>query len=767
MKSALTAIGRGLFSFVYGLLVAVFFVPATFGVPTVHAAPAGHSSAAELQQSLRTYFSGVQHVRDSLPSDGFDPAAVVREVGGDPEDLRDWVADNITWVPYEGQLRDPSAVVLDRTGNSLDRAVLLSRLLALAGHQSRLARAGVTEEWAARHLAGHLADPVDLRPARLPEMYEVPDEVTDPERRATLNSLIRREERNLENLAARVETQLPILRGWFSDIRSDDAVQAPGVTEHWWVEVPDSGQRLDPSRAPVLEAEETLSPGDIPDERRHTVVLSFQIEKWEEGRLVTETAFRHPVHAVETGNRHFRIGFVPDGVQFDLQKFQEDPDASLATLREAATGAEDWLPYMDIDNEMIAEFSFSKGGRLHQDHRDSAQGGAMRQASGLLGGLGRGASTSRESTVLTAVSLELEWRIPGQEPRTETRILYDLLDADTRSDSEALAERPAVDEEEQTRRGIALMQHHTFLMQTSSFTRNFVSAMNADHLLSNRSAIMAASHYHGRKDPGNMQQAFEKITRFPEELYQFGLIRFMLNPHQTRQYLHEPSLIGWHQHIEFTEEGRLRYQRGYDLISTAVLPGSPAQDAAEIRLDQGVIDAATEAVLTEKPEQPTYSTSTLLQRTSAETWTRLDSQTDLDAISDGLSSKVYHQLKEVLDRGQVVMLPENLAELDALEAAWWELSPDSGKVTARLSQNGGGSSLTEQVVVQFLTIKGQLTLLAFSFAMCHDDPSFGCLLCLLLTGTVILLSVLIPGPGAAAAFALGNLPLTLGCGIFG
>ena len=77
-------------------------------------------------------------MRDA-PRDRWDPAYVVKALGRNPDTLFAWVRENTTWIPYRGVLRGPMGVLMDRQGNSLDRATLLAALLVEAGHEARLA----------------------------------------------------------------------------------------------------------------------------------------------------------------------------------------------------------------------------------------------------------------------------------------------------------------------------------------------------------------------------------------------------------------------------------------------------------------------------------------------------------------------------------------------------------------------------------------------------------------------------------------------------
>src|SRR5262249_14598712 len=76
-----------------------------------------------------------------IPRDTFDVGAVAKNVGPDPDKLRQWVRTQTRLVPYKGLLRGARGVLMDRVGNSLDRSLLLASLLEVQGFSVRLARA--------------------------------------------------------------------------------------------------------------------------------------------------------------------------------------------------------------------------------------------------------------------------------------------------------------------------------------------------------------------------------------------------------------------------------------------------------------------------------------------------------------------------------------------------------------------------------------------------------------------------------------------------
>src|SRR5882724_2295615 len=117
--------------------------PARSIAPVTNNSP---QEAAQISGALIELAKLYTKVDRDLPRDTFDPQAVIQKVGNDPVKLFEWVRDQTSYVPYRGSLRGPIGVLMDRNGNSLDRALLLARLLSLTGQQVRLAHGTIAAD---------------------------------------------------------------------------------------------------------------------------------------------------------------------------------------------------------------------------------------------------------------------------------------------------------------------------------------------------------------------------------------------------------------------------------------------------------------------------------------------------------------------------------------------------------------------------------------------------------------------------------------------
>ena len=105
-------------------------------------------TAATLERSLQALAAG----DSASPRDRWDPEYVSDQLGRNPRAIIRWVRSHTNWIPYRGVLRGPAGVLLDRQGNSLDRALLLAAILAHAGDTVRLAHGELTREHALARL---------------------------------------------------------------------------------------------------------------------------------------------------------------------------------------------------------------------------------------------------------------------------------------------------------------------------------------------------------------------------------------------------------------------------------------------------------------------------------------------------------------------------------------------------------------------------------------------------------------------------------------
>ncbi|MBI4603972.1 MAG: hypothetical protein HY721_18610, partial [Planctomycetes bacterium] len=273
---------------------------------------------------LERLLDAVEEAAREMPRDRFDVHGVLDAAGRDPEKLLGWVKANTEWVPYEGALRGAAGVLMDRLGNSLDRAILLLELARAAGQKARLARGELSDE-EARRIIERAAVPRPVPPAREAEalgpamaraLADFP-ELGDWRRTAAHESARAAEEAVQAAAAAAAEVDALVggPRGpGAAEAEADQdgrpkrgAALLAAARDHWWVQVRRGGEwiHLDPlapaaggalaGEGQPLEAE--APPGRLPVEEAlcHEHEIREVIEKWAAGRLEELTALRRSV----------------------------------------------------------------------------------------------------------------------------------------------------------------------------------------------------------------------------------------------------------------------------------------------------------------------------------------------------------------------------------------------------------------------------------------------------------------------------------------
>jgi transglutaminase-like putative cysteine protease len=234
---------------------------------------------------------------EGFSSDRLQRELVLEQTGSDPMAIRDWVSQHTTWVPYEGVLRGADGVLMDRTGNSLDRALLLAALLDDAGHATRLTHASLSPDAAASVVASSGAA-VD-GDAATPPLEAVPE----------LAGYLEAIERNSEAVLGLVDSSVDSA----AELDAADAAAA----DHWWVqaEVDGTWQDLDPAGLIVEGVPEVVEASDETDalaDLRHSVTIRLVAERTEPDEVTTFVPLEY-THALGTGDPlpTFELEFTP------------------------------------------------------------------------------------------------------------------------------------------------------------------------------------------------------------------------------------------------------------------------------------------------------------------------------------------------------------------------------------------------------------------------------------------------------------------------
>jgi hypothetical protein len=568
-----------------------------------------------LADRIERLFDAVDQADRALPRDSFDVAAVVASVGKDPQKLFEWVRDQTKWVPYRGALRGASGVLQDRTGNSLDRALLLAELLRAAGHPVRLAQARLTDAQAA-DLSRKLSTAAAAAAAN-PAAEKANDtswdraldeqarrEGADPVQfRRDVEKLIAPVAKLSEELSERVAAQVPALMEALGDAAAgaratgkpdagkDEAARLDALRDHWWVQRQDAGKWVDldptlPDAKPtdaVWPAARTLplkDPGQLPVDAAlcHEVTFRVVVEQWKDGKLTQAPVLAHALRPAEVVGKRVVFTHAPMDWPADLDLSAEaDP---LAKLRDLLVKQKGWVPMLTVDGKQVMQAAFMSNGSIDPKpnfdaiaNAGKAVSGAAAKAATLLDKLdedpGAGASAAKpgdDAGVLTAEFIDYEIRVPGSPPRTERRPVFDLVGPAARASASnpggaaaapgvgALAE-PKVGEREFLVRALALGGTGEIVVSGARPSYESVQHLLNQNLLASRDALLKMVRAAAAGDEKAALRSGESLEPMPAEPYLFAVARWVWGRNAGRAYVDRPNVWAYHRALAAPDAG--------------------------------------------------------------------------------------------------------------------------------------------------------------------------------------------------------------------
>ena len=357
--------------------------------------------ARELGAALKAVEDGE---RES-PRDRWDPVYVVNALGSDPRALFDWVREDTSWIAYRGLLRGPIGVLMDRQGNSLDRAVLLATLLESAGHTVRLAHGELTRQQAFDVLPLLVADRAAAFAAQGLPIPEGPgsavQQVASEYRLdgVALNQQLQDQAQTVLRIASELDARVVDQTGrllkavqrpndedmWSQEV--DAAITA--LTDHWCVQRQSGGTWVDldllsSNGAALATPTKTLAAAAVSSEQHHEIAVRVIAEQWADGKVREFTALEHTLRPADLIGRSVVLQFWPTA--------RADPQTSLppaSDWRSDALSHHEWDTLLAVDAQLLASATIPDTGEDPFSPKGGAFGGIGGAISGLASGSGK------------------------------------------------------------------------------------------------------------------------------------------------------------------------------------------------------------------------------------------------------------------------------------------------------------------------------------------------------------------------------------------
>jgi hypothetical protein len=673
---------------------------------------------AMLDSSLRALEDGVRDAR----RDRWDPAYVVEKVGQDPDSLYRWVHDNTAWIPYRGSLRGPVGVLMDRQGNSLDRALLLANLLQRAGHTVRLARTVIPLERAAAMLPEQaskrpreVGGDVDLLaepPVSISEAagaYGLDGKAIEQ----TLESFDEATAELVDKVEQRVAVQSErLLRSvdgldpsaeW--TVRADSALAM--LRDHWWVQLNATGSwqdldlvRLDTMSVPMAAPIETLESTGVDSALHHQVTIRVVTERFTAGRLVEERVLEHTLRPSEMIGRSIVLQFWPTAWQP-----RDSMSGSARTLRLFAMEQDQWRASLVIAGDAVAEATLEESTR------------SADRATGSLGGLGgamtRALDTRRdeEDSVLTAASIEYVMDVPGRASRVLRRSVFDLIGPAAR---QAGVAAPAFDERHRLDRSLSLMMRTEILPVVAQPNADFVAHLAAQSVLANADLLRALSHPGFGPYAAAMDSLLNTAQPGVGPLYALAALRHHANG--TTAFIDQPAILTRHRYPRVDGDS-IALADAADIVANEMGIGLRESDGFAARVVQGVWDTNLEALLGLAGGPVGNAAAAFDANRNWRTLTRDDRERlpELRLPADALT-RIGHDL----DSGYTVVVPERPITVDRRQfTAWWRIHPRTGDALG-IGENGWGQGSEYSLTTNIIIVGGRA--FVFEYGLCQFIP---------------------------------------------
>lgn len=659
------------------------------------------ASAARLAE-IDNSFRAIEDGERGAPRDLWDPDYVVRLVGRDPQQLTEWVRANTVWIPYRGVLRGPIGVLNDRQGNSLDRAFLLATLVTKAGHTVRLAHGEMALEQARALLprlvnerARFVQEMTLPKPDPLPDIQAVAaqyhlDAAAIEQR---LESQRGGFEQMVSQLQARVTDQSQRLMSAISSHEADSEwarryeSTIAALRDHWWVQQQLGTEWIDmdvmgpddaPDR-PLAMANETLTLDQLVGEPLyHEIVVRLVTEQWADGRLSERNAFEQTLRPAELVDKPVVLQLWPvDFVGDTTRRTQSD-------LRSTVLDERYWTASLLVGRDARGTTAIVRTGDAFEPPRDiNPMGSGLGNA--IANALAPRPATPQDSVhkELSAVWIEYEIRVPGEEPRKYRRTVFDLIGPAAR----AATERPPLqlDEKRKLIRALSLMMRTEILPLNCRLAPQFVMHLASQSLLGSRELLRAAAQ--GQLTPASSvsDSLLDSAAPTISALYTLAVARFSLSQDALSIFIDRPQLFTRHLYA-VPSDSAIVLRDATDIVANEVGVGLEQPDAIGVRLAQGVLDTNAESVLQGGSSFSNAGNAFAASRS----WLTLAAKDASTSRGLKLSEDVRRQIGADVAAGYTVVAPGGaLPNKMEASASWWRIDPATGTALG-ISANGWG-----------------------------------------------------------------------------
>lgn len=664
-----------------------------------------------------------------LPRADFDPAALVKTVGTEPQALFEWVRDHTWWAPYRGLLRGAKGVMLDRVGNELDRTVLLGELLRRAGHTVRLAHAKLPET-KARDLYVRIRPIPEQRrgvsPATgglSPDRLRVADRIIPGFAHAIQASTVTSKQLRADG-AALVRSQADavtaaVRAGASPKPEAEQRAAITALQDHWWIEqqtkdgwealdvlLPDAemGHALLKATATSEWPKEAEFPA-IPAADWQVVDVRVVIERYDAGATTESQVTEASLRPAEVFDKPITLAHIPQPWPDQLPDPQTNPQA----LRDAALNVREWIPFLRIGDTIAANLRFRNDGQTGANLDPLAGIAGAGPASTIDFTLGFGGGEA--GPTVTAEWIDYEIHVPGQPSRNLRRPVFDLLGPARRASH--AADFDGSPDLRKLERAEALLGRTDILLQPASFTGGFVSHLLLDAIVANQAALRELARERDPARAKNLANSLREHLPVWGPLPKLAASRWILS--QAKEtFPDRPNVLNYRSTVLLSGSGAIALRGLIDIADNGT--GTRRSDAFEARVRQGVADTVAELLTLGNKVRGVENTASVFAML-ADPGGRglLIKAGDAEAVR-GLPwpDDERTRLGTDVGAGFMAVVPREAVLIDDVQhVGWWRVDPISGETIGVMDS---GFHSAEQSVLRASLNKYYIVLTSFYVA---------------------------------------------------
>lgn len=708
------------------------------------------ASLQKAQEELATVSRALAAMRATLDPKEFDLDAVTASLESDPAKCIAFVRDRIKLEPYRGLLRGARGTLIAGAGNSLDRAMLLAKLLlGKGGPTVRIVHGALAKEDAEALLGEalhRLASPMQgsgLDAGRVEKFATgcgldaaatVAKWKEQEAQRANMAKEL--EDRSTQDTAAILEAldKAGVKLGDEAMASHDELVAL--LSDHFWVQVKE-GEKwidLDPSFTDAAPGKargkgKTQFPIDqVPSALAHSVHMKLVLERVVGGKAEEVTLLARLLPSAECMGERCLFAILPSesNTQANLEQGMKGPDQGMKALDAMKV----FQPSLVVGDEESSGRPFDLDGQVYEVTPKGALGAGDivgARVSGLLEhGLGGERGAEKKSLL---ASLRLEWTIsgPGRPERIYRRVLVDRIPPEARA--AGTWDLPASSEADFRSLRVRLLRESSFSITPGRMSDAIAESITC-HALQRLVDFASAIVQEGLGGPKvDLSAQFgQGCHGLPAPLLRYELARVQRMERVAAAagcvaFYGSPSVVCWGMDARCDASGQpSTIRHSLDIVENPVRyasvsssPGPEAPRPCVLALRQGVDDTGIERLLLEDPGHAMNASNVFrVARESGVETVALAPGQEEGLKSLECSAAARERLGADLRAGYAVVVPTRPVTVGGERAvAWWRVDPHTGASLGILEDGSGGDAAETLTVTAVL--KGLVLGVALGF----------------------------------------------------